>query len=533
MTINVQGISDKVKRTKVFRYLREQKVDIACLQETHCTKQKQKLWRNEWHNLFFCSNGESNARGVAIALSGKFSESQVLNVQSDKDGRMIAIQLLVATQKVKIINLYAPNEDNPLFFAEYLQQCCTPEDDLTYLMGDLNVVLNPQIDKKGGVTSPSKSREIINTFLENEDWIDTWRAFHGTDFQFTWKGGKPLVMTRLDYILAPLGSFTKIMKCQIVPATQSDHCLVIITLNLSPNFRGPGYWKFNVSHLHNPIFVSEMNEAIDNLKSRSKQYNPTNRLAFFKSNVRETAVQLSKQHASARRLEKNQLTHKLSNLHKKLSMINLKSDQAVNWIQKTNDKIDEIRQKLDKLNFHDAQGAMLRAKARWASQGEHNTKYFYNLEKTNATNKVMNAAINDNNEVVTNSEKILEIQAKFYSTLYTKQKDFQSNLEGVPPRKLDEETRHSLEKTITNEEIEQAIKSMKRKKAPGADGLQIDFYIVFWLRIKEMFCDMIHFVIQEGKFHETSRLGLISLIPKKRTRFEICQTLETDRFAGR
>ena len=516
LSLNVQGLSDKIKRTKVFRMLREKKVDIACLQETHCTKQKQKWWKNEWRHQIYFSNGESNARGVMILLSNKFAESEVLDVKSDHEGRMVSVQILIATQKVRIVNLYAPNEDSPEFFAANLTTYNGGEgDDLTYVMGDLNVTLDQKLDKRGGNTSKSKARDVINTFLEEEDWLDVWRALHEETFQFTWKRRTPLIMTRLDYMLAPLGSFTKVIQCKISPAVISDHCPVECSINLTPAFRGPGYWKFNVSHLQDPNFVMEMNQEIELIKSRTKNCNPINRWGIFKNNVREVAITLSRKQTSLKMKEKIDLNKRLMGLNKKLTMINLSSDRAVHWIQETNNKIDEIKSKLTKIGLHDAQGAMLRAKVRWTSQGEHNTAYFYGLEKRNATNKIMNAVYDENNEIETKSESILKIQANFYNKLYTKNENFTCKLEGQSPKKVPEQMKVAMDVEISVDEIQNAIKDMKRKKAPGADGLQIDFYIVFWNRIKDIFCDMISQVMKENKLHESSRYGLISLIPKK------------------
>ena len=43
-------------------------------------------------------------------------------------------------------------------------------------------------------------------------------------------------------------------------------------------------------------------------------------------------------------------------------MINLTAHNAVALIQKTNNKIDKIKTKLDKENIYDAQGAILHSK---------------------------------------------------------------------------------------------------------------------------------------------------------------------------
>ena len=66
-------------------------------------------------------------------------------------------------------------------------------------------------------------------------------------------------------------------------------------------------------------------------------------------------------------------------------------------------------------------GAILRSRARWQEQGEHNTKYFLNLEKRNHCRKnVTKLKINDN-EYTSNQFEILSEERKFYETLYKSQ----------------------------------------------------------------------------------------------------------------
>ena len=47
VTLNVNGIADK-KRNAVSCWCRKKKIDIACLQETHCSIDTELKWKNEW-----------------------------------------------------------------------------------------------------------------------------------------------------------------------------------------------------------------------------------------------------------------------------------------------------------------------------------------------------------------------------------------------------------------------------------------------------------------------------------------------------
>ena len=162
-----------------------------------------------------------------------------------------------------------------------------------YVTGDLNIILNPELDKKGGKKVHSRASNLVNTFLEEEEWVDVWRILHDNVFQFTWKGGKPLIMSRLDYMLAALGSFSKVCGAEITPATISDHCPLTIELNLSPNFRGPSYWKFNTRLLNDKAIVDELNQVIETSINKSKLLNPMNKWEKLKEYVKVASIELA------------------------------------------------------------------------------------------------------------------------------------------------------------------------------------------------------------------------------------------------
>ena len=82
--------------------------------------------------------------------------------------------------------------------------------------------------------------------------------------------------------------------------------------------------------------------------------------------------------ASKESAENEKLNRQLTALYKKLSMINLKANNVITIIPKTNEKIDKIKNQLEKESQYLTQAAMLRSKVRWTQFGEKNTKMFLN-----------------------------------------------------------------------------------------------------------------------------------------------------------
>lgn len=67
-SINVNGLRDNKKREKVMYWLQSQKIDIICLQETHCTDTDQISWSKQWKDITkgggsMWNNGTNSSKG--------------------------------------------------------------------------------------------------------------------------------------------------------------------------------------------------------------------------------------------------------------------------------------------------------------------------------------------------------------------------------------------------------------------------------------------------------------------------------------
>ena len=130
--------------------------------------------------------------------------------------------------------------------------------------------------------------------------------------------------------------------------------------------------------------------------------------------------------------------------------------------------------------------------------------------------------LNINNTIIEDANKILsELHKYFKDVLSTKitnidhEKilEFMSNNENMTI--LSNLDSINLDIDLANEEFETATKDMSFNKTPGTDGLPIEWYIVFWLKIKNIFIASIKFGLHTGKLSTTQREGLISLLRKK------------------
>ena len=123
---------------------------------------------------------------------------------------------------------------------------------------------------------------------------------------------------------------------------------------------------------------------------------------------------------------------------------------------------------------------MIRAKIKWAEEGEKPTRYFCSLESRNFVNKTIPKVQQENGNVITSQEKILKEVQHFYSNLYAtlnsktdiNDQDILNNLQH--PVLTDIES-SSLEGEITADEISKVLRNMKNNKSPGSDGFTVKF----------------------------------------------------------
>ena len=165
-------------------------------------------------------------------------------------------------------------------------------------------------------------------------------------------------------------------------------------------------------------------------------------------------------------------------------------------------------------------GAILRSRARWQEQGEHNTQYFLNLEKRNHCRKnVTKLKINDN-KYTSNHLEILSKERKFYETLYRSQMSKalthlnEAFFETENVTSLNEEEKLSCE-GIVSDECLKALKEFKNCMSPGTDGLSAEFYKFFWSEISTDLIESFNYNFKTGMLSISQRPGIISLIPNK------------------
>ena len=179
------------------------------------------------------------------------------------------------------------------------------------------------------------------------------------------------------------------------------------------------------------------------------------------------------------------------------------------------------KEKLELFYEEKTKGIIIRARARWYEHGEKSTKYFLNWEKRNHIKKHMRR-LNINESVTTDSLTILSEQKLFYQNLYMSgrnetdnrnaAKSFLNNL-NIP--KLSEEEKRSCEGKILLNECELILETFQNNKAPGNDGIPVEFYKKLWPVISEPFIKCVNECFEYKELSSSQKQAVITLIEKK------------------
>ena len=121
-----------------------------------------------------------------------------------------------------------------------------------------------------------------------------------------------------------------------------------------------------------------------------------------------------------------------------------------------------------------------------------------------------------------NIEDILNEATKYYTTLYqSKSTDkglSRSNFLNASDSKLSADDSLLCNRKIDKKEVLASLKKLSNSKAPGVDGLPVEFYKFFWQKIGDAYLDLLDECFLFKELPLSMRTSIITLIYKKEDR---------------
>ena len=513
LSLNVRGIRDKLKRSKIFSWIRHQRSDIILLQETFLTLDMEPIIKIEYNYHCLFNHGTNHSRGVAIFIR-KNGSIEPLQHFSHFDGRVIAVRIKCGDNVYFVLNVYAPTRRNekPKFFRELSKwlQKTKYLNDLLVFGGDWNYVQNTRLDTRG-MSCTYKQADWFNKLRKRFHVIDVWREMFPFKKQFTWRQLSLKIFSRLDYWLVKDLLLSYVLSTEIKPVPNCDHCAITLRLQTSDTVRGCGMWKFNNSLLKDVEFKENIRKLISKFKLENVKLNAQTKWEMCKIRIKEYTIKYSKQKSCERKQLFSKLQHDFLETSKRVD--DNPSEENIK-------KLEEIKKNIDQWLTYKCRGAFVRSRQKWMEKGEKSTKYFLQAEKRNARKKEIDC-IKKNGKIITNQECILGEIGSYYTDLYSKTPDsgnpieIDSYLATVDTPLLTDDEALLCEGILTEEECHEAIFSMSNNKSPGSDGLSVEFYKCLWDSVRSLVLDSLNEGFKQQELSDSQSLAILTLLYKK------------------
>lgn len=478
---NVRGVNNPVKRGKILTHLKSLTSDIMFLQETHLKNSSHGRLKANWIGKVYHSNFSSKKRGAAILLRKGVPFLQKKTI-TDKEGRYIIVIGEINNISLTLVNVYAPNLDNPIFFQKVFS--LIPDISQTHLIigGDFNTVLDTYLDRSSTKRLPrNASSEFLNAFINNTNVLDIWRAMNPTGRDYSFYSPVHNSYSRIDYFLVDAKLIPSTLNAKYHSIVISDHSPLTFSVCLDHVDKPHASWKLN-SHL-----LTE-NKFCEYLKDQISLYfemndnpdtSPSILWEAFKAYIRGCIISFE---ASRRKVNKT----KLKELEDQIKLLDIENAHSPSII--LHRKIATLKYEYNKIISAKLSKAFLYTRQKYFEFGDKPHKLLARLLARQLRKMENDRTINKikahNNTILTKPKDINDRFLEFYTDLYTSKTTSDSVtinafLDKCELPRLSEEDCDSLNSDLTIAEVRSAIASLKSNKTPGPDGISGELYKTF------------------------------------------------------
>ena len=494
-TLNVCGLRDQVKRSRVIQWLKIFTFDIILLQELYLASDADfSFFKRLWDGpVYFSPSLTHHSGGVGIALNGQY-QWKVSQIRRDNRGRCISILCSVQETTFRVCNVHCPNPAGERReFLNNLNFYLTGSNPLI-LGGDFNCVME-NIDRENRSLNPNclAGRKEIFDLVSTYNLVDCYRVLHPLLPGYTWSRRGCSQRSRLDRIY--LSKELSFNAASVSPFPYSDHDCVHVDFQLSGSARrGKRYWKYNTSLSKDSVFCGELRfyyKLWSTLKPAFKT------ISDWWENIKGRIKQLAIQHGVRLAREKRDC------------MLSLQRTISCN---PNKDEVDEIIEA-------ELRGACIRSRVNFLEENEKPSAFFYREEKRRARQKVFKCIKNNDGITVSTQSEIMDAFHNFYTRLYTEDCAINLNMQDYFIKclnsKIGVDDNVVMERAISLSEVTKAISTSAKNKSPGNDGLPYEFYLHFVDLLGNDLVDVFNDIFDNGTLTESQRTGVITLIPKK------------------
>ncbi|KAL7824703.1 hypothetical protein SRHO_G00344630 [Serrasalmus rhombeus] len=165
-----------------------------------------------------------------------------------------------------------------------------------------------------------------------------------------------------------------------------------------------------------------------------------------------------------------------------------------------------------------AQGALVCSCFRNVTELDAPSKFFFGLERKNGQKRFLHAVRSESGDLVSEPSEIRQQTVSFFSKLFESEwascRDVEERFFPLQAR-ITQQSATLLDAELSLGELHEALHCMENGRAPGIDGLLVEFYKAFWSVLGQDVLEVLRVSVQEGKLPLSCRRAVLTLLPKK------------------
>ena len=446
------------------------------------------------------TNIGSEMRGTAILAKKHLVLTDIDLLPS---GRAIA----AVFSGIRLINVYAPSgttkrTEREYFFNSELPALLSAYSNPLLIGGDFNCILQP-----ADTTGPFTTSRALAELTRGLALTDTWNQ---NPSRPTYTHYSPNGATRIDRIYLTKADIGRKTGIEIIPAAFTDHLAVVLRLAL-PAFetRKPrGRWKMNPALVHDTTFRERIRTEWAKWCHHKRFYPDV--IMWWERHVKKHIQRLARQEEAERSKD-----HRLMEQH----LYECLYDIIQGHTPETEkfQALQRYKAKIVRLHSKRRANILLDTHAHDRMETEEPSLFHVLKLRRRRADREIRKIQDSDGTIYTGHQDIartfvkhlahkfgpITVDAQHLTTILR-------NIQPTSPTKYAEE----LEKPLTTDEVLSALRAGARHKAPGIDGICLEFYQENWETIKSELTQLINYMLLHKRISSHQKHGILVCLPK-------------------
>jgi exonuclease III len=500
-TRNLKTDSKKNKWFHVNQMMREQKIGILALQETHMTDELKESVEVTFKRLLILSSSDPespNSKGVAVVLNRDITNSENVKCVNIMPGRAMLVTIpWHASEVLNILAIYAPNEasENRDFWRELKRGRDNNEfPRANVMLGDFNVV-EDSLDRLPSHGDRAQSVNALRELKHSLGLIDGWRSLNRDTKAYTFTSESNGAHSRIDRIYATpdIVEGSANWRIDTPGAFDTDHRMVSTQIiHEKIPFIGKGRYAIPAQMCKDKPYMRKVQALADDLErdcaevgERPNDSQGSTRQRLLKTFI-DRIVELAKERGKERAPK---LDKQIKDLEREL-----KETVNDNWMMQAEraEKATEITEKIAKIAGERHSITRTAAAARNHLEGEVISKYWSGINANRKPRDIITKLRNPRygqdgvKEFAETSKAMAEITKEYHKSLQEVDVDKEETVDmrttafepvlRTVERRLGQADKAEMAKYITTDLVSQAIRESANGKAAGMSGVPSEIW---------------------------------------------------------